>query len=581
MVVILVYGLKKLDFLIRNSMLKANNEKNNVAFIFVLFIVFMSVFFATNRNTSSDPRATLLVSESIIKRGTIKLDYYGLESIERYGSAIQNKNNHYYYYFPIGTSLASLPFVAVANAVGLDMLNSESTVQIFIASLTSTITLLFFFKLANLFLIKKNALLVSSIFWFGTSLSSTAGTALWSHNFATLFALLAIFFSVKTSKLNQAKPWHLISIFLFAAYLCRPTMAILCPFVLLFLYTHSRISAIKAGLFLASLLGAFILFSIYEFGQILPDYYLPKRLAGGYFSEALYGNLVSPGRGILIYSPFIVVTWFCYKYSKKAWEINKSWWLIGLIWPIMHLLFISRFPHWWGGWSYGPRFMTDVIPGLFLLTLFAWPTHFSSHISKALFGTLLLFSAFSITVNTGQGLFNKYTAAWNSEPNIDLHSEYLFDWSYPQFFANKDGHASRLIKHGLKNLRAISPDEVINHNSNAFLYIGWSGAEPTHRWSDDKYSRLIFKIDNSNNFQGSLRLQIGTLGAQKVRISLNGTEIYSEVIEASDKIIDMSFDKSVLKDGENTIAFDLPDASQPGNGDQRTLALALKSIRIL
>ena len=197
-------------------------KTKNASLIFILFIAFVSVIFANNRNTGTDPRATLLVSESIIKKGTIKLDHYGSEALDRYGYAIHKKNEHYYYYFPIGTSLASIPFVAAANAVGLDMISSEPAVQIFIASLTSVITLLFLFKLARLFLNAKNALLISSVFWFGTSLSSTAGTALWSHNFATLFALLAIYFSVKSAKLNESPPWYLIASFLFAAYLCRP-----------------------------------------------------------------------------------------------------------------------------------------------------------------------------------------------------------------------------------------------------------------------------------------------------------------------------------------------------------------------
>ena len=117
---------------------------NNALLIFVLFIAFLSVIFASNRYTGGDTQATLLVSESIIKRGTIKLDYYGSETLDRYGHAVHEKNDHYYYYFPIGTSLASIPFVAIANAVGLDMISSEPVVEILIASLTSVVTLLFF-----------------------------------------------------------------------------------------------------------------------------------------------------------------------------------------------------------------------------------------------------------------------------------------------------------------------------------------------------------------------------------------------------------------------------------------------------
>lgn len=555
-------------------------KKINVSLIFVLFIVFISVIFASNRSTDSDPRATLLVSESIIKKGTIKLDHYGSDALKRYGYTVHIKNGHYYYYFPIGTSIVSIPFVAMANGVGLEMIGSEPIVQIFIASLTSIISLFLLYKLATLFLNASSALLASSVFWFGTSLSSTAGTALWSHNFATLFALLAIYFSVRAAKINASQPCYSIACLLFVAYLCRPTMALLSPFVLLFLFTYSRVSAIKTAVFLVSLLGVFILFSTYEFGQLLPDYYLPKRLAGGHFYEAIYGNLLSPARGILIYSPFMGFAWLCFKYSQKPWGLKKSWLLMGLAWPVLHLLFISRFPHWWAGWSYGARFMTDVLPGLFLLTLYTWPTNFKPKMAKVLSGIFFAFCAFAVMVNTGQGLFNKYTTAWNAEPNIDQYPEYLFDWSYPQFLANKYGHALRLVKHASNNLQPISPGDVIDHQSNTLIFLGWSGAESTHRWSDGKLASIIFKVDVSRNFEGALRLHVGALGQQKITISINGAEIYSGVIETWDKIMDVHLDKTLLRNGSNTLAFELPDARQPGNGDQRILALALKSFQI-
>ena len=48
-----------------------------------------------------------------------------------------------------------------------------------------------------------------------------------------------------------------------------------------------------------------------------------------------------------------------------------------------------------------------------------------------------------------QGLYNRYTALWNNSPSVDEYPEYLFDWRYPQFFANKKGHEERLARHAL------------------------------------------------------------------------------------------------------------------------------------
>jgi hypothetical protein len=224
--------------------------------------------------------------------------------------------------------------------------------------------------------------------------------------------------------------------------------------------------------------------------------------------------------------------------------------------------------------------MTDVLPGLYLLTLYAWPINFKPQRAKVLTGILFVSCAFSIIINTGQGLFNKYTAAWNANPNIDQYPKYLFDWSYPQFLANKAGHASRIIKHESSNLQPIILGNIIDHQSNTIIYLGWSNAESTHRWSDGKLARIIFKTDAPQNIEGVLRLHLGTLGQQRITVSINGTKIYSGVIEAMDKILEVPLDKTLLIDGPNTLAFELPDARQPGNGDLRILALAIKSFQI-
>jgi hypothetical protein len=518
------------------------------------------------------------VTESILLHHTIKLDHYGEDFLRQYYT-VYKKNNHFYYFFPLGTPIVSLPFVAIAESFGLEMPTSEPTVQIAIAALTSVLTLLFLIKLAQLFVSPINSCIIASIFWFGTSLASTSGTALWSHNFAALFALLAIYCSIRSTKFHSPQLWPLISVFLFAAYICRPMLALLSPFVLLYFFTCYRFAAIKAGLLLLVLLGAFVSFSINEFGQFLPDYYLPTRIAGPLLYEAVYGHLLSPARGLFVYSPFVLVAWICVKYSKKDWQLKSSWLLIGLGWPLAHLFAVSRFPEWWAGHSFGPRFMTDIIPGIFLLTLYAWPTEIKLGGSVLAVGILSLVSIFAIFVNSGQGLFNKYTKLWNSEPDIEL--EYLLDWSYPQFLANESGHERRLLRHAIKTLHEINPGDIISNSSERVIWLGWSTPEPTHRWSSGTSSTIVFLANPSSAiFEGTINLHAGSLGAQRVRILLNGKEVYYNELREWDEKIEIKFPSSWVDRGQNTIEFKLPDARQAGNGDTRVSALALKEIQI-
>ncbi|MFM8268949.1 MAG: glycosyltransferase family 39 protein [Pseudomonadota bacterium] len=403
-----------------------------------LILCFCVVWFGRVRYTNADPMGSLMVSDALLTRRTIKLDRFGEEALEKYGFRIHKKNDHFYYYFPLGTPILSLPLVIMAKAIGLDPKSTDDALQIVACSLTGVLTLWFLFKLALFFLPPNQATLVASAFWFGSSWASTGGAALWSHNWASLCALMAIYFSIRSARSGNFKIWPMISLLLFLSYLCRPTLSLLSPFLIFFIFSHEPKTGFKTGVLFLGLLALFVLFSMSEFNQLLPDYYWPKRLSGGDFWTAIYGNLLSPARGLLIYSPFLVTSWFCFSRRKKEF-LKKAWLGIAAGWPLFHLVLISRFPHWWGGFSFGPRLMTDVLPGLYLLTLYSWPTRFNcfSGLKGASHSFLIASIVFSVFVNTGQGLFNDSTFKWNWQPNIDQKPELIFDWKYPQFLASK------------------------------------------------------------------------------------------------------------------------------------------------
>jgi hypothetical protein len=400
----------------------------------LLLAVSSVVLLANNRYTAGDARATLLVSEAIITTGGMQLDRYGLEALKSY-LYVKEKHGHLYNDFPIGTSLLGIPFVAIAKPFGFKAIEYRdyNLMQIIMAVMSSVITVLLLIRIALEFLSFTNALILSTVFWFGTSLSSTCGTALWSHNLAVVFALLAIFLSIKVTKDNKGGLWAWIGASLFMSYLCRPTMAVLSPFVILYLFSYNKKVAVKTALITGFLLSTLIIYSYYEFSQYLPDYYLPKRLEGGSFYKALYGHLASPSRGLLIYSPFIGVIFMGLLCNPRNIVLKKSWLLIGLVWPLVHLITISRFHDWWAGWSFGPRYMTDVLPGLFLLCIHGWPVSVKSLSSKVFISILAISIIISISIHTGQGLFNRGVFAWNADPNIDRYPDRIFDWKHPQF----------------------------------------------------------------------------------------------------------------------------------------------------
>jgi len=106
---------------------------------------------------------------------------------------------------------------------------------------------------------------------------------------------------------------------------------------------------------------------------------------------------------------------------------------------LLQWLVISYFPHWWGGFCYGPRLMTDAIPWVFLASVIAT----AAYLQRPLHGrtvwlmrlSVTLTLAFTLFVNAG-GAYGTSSIDWNGRPtSIDEHPERLWDWRHPQFFA--------------------------------------------------------------------------------------------------------------------------------------------------
>ena len=185
---------------------------------FVIFVLAVAVFLGPVRYTKGDAYYSLLASESLIKHGTLALDAY-CPVIKDCNSnyRIMQVNGHYYDYLPVGSTIISMPFVGVANVLGVSMLKYEDYTQRILAyfSLLAIAFLLFF--IASRFLSIRSTVFISLSFLLGTSIMSTLGAALWSHDFAMVFALSAILFSFKLSIDGEKKHALTTGLFLFLA----------------------------------------------------------------------------------------------------------------------------------------------------------------------------------------------------------------------------------------------------------------------------------------------------------------------------------------------------------------------------
>jgi hypothetical protein len=81
------------------------------------------------------------------------------------------------------------------------------------------------------------------------------------------------------------------------------------------------------------------------------------------FFKGLYGLVLSPGKGYLLYNPIIIaalvgmgVFWHHHRY--------EFWLIVGLL--LINLLFLAKYDHWHGGGSWGPRLLLPLTPLLIL-----------------------------------------------------------------------------------------------------------------------------------------------------------------------------------------------------------------------
>ena len=102
---------------------------------------------------------------------------------------------------------------------------------------------------------------------------------------------------------------------------------------------------------------------------------------------------------------------------------------------MLHTVLISNFSIWWGGHSFGPRLMTDIVPFLcyFVAFNFQLGDAVASWKRQAVAAVVAMFAAVSFLIHA-QGALRNPPMAWNATPdNIDQNPSRLFDWSDPQF----------------------------------------------------------------------------------------------------------------------------------------------------
>jgi hypothetical protein len=420
-----------------------------------LFVATFAVFVTSRVHPIGDSNYSMLLSEHLLTRGSFALDehftipldparYPGINGTRgAYPYQIETVGGHAYYFFPLGSSILSVPFVALARAVGVSAIGpdggydrrGERRMQVVLASLLMAGLSVLFYATARLVLPVGWSLLGALVGALGTQVWSTAALALWSDTWGIFLLGVAVWMLLahEAQGLRLRGPW--IATVVAGMYIVRPTNVLVVIAVGVYLAARDRRSLppylVVGGAWLAALLA----YSWVHFHRPLPSYYAGRDVTFERFWTPLAAHLVSPGRGLFVFVPVVLfVLWLVVRY-RRALGHRSLVALAGAV-VLAHLVVISGFSLWHAGQAYGPRYTTGIVPWLFLLAVLGVRAMLDSGPPpRPALAAGLVLAGLSIVIQY-RGAWVPATWEWNSHPPIETHAdEKVWNWRAPQFLA--------------------------------------------------------------------------------------------------------------------------------------------------
>jgi hypothetical protein len=332
----------------------------------------------------------------------------------------------------VGWPLAALHIIDLTGPLSPNLLAKLT------ASLLSSIAVLFAFLTARRYASDAVSAFVALGFGLGTNIWALASQTLWQHE-SVLFGLSLALFYLTAPTVSTGGLW-LASFGLGVAGWARPQVAPAVAILALCLITRrGRWRDVLALVPLAICGAGAVWLNIRWFGHpfgAVPHleslhpllHNVDGSLSRTPLQNAL-GLLFSPSRGLVIFSPIVLVALLS---LRRAWDEGPRGGV--LIWcgmaAIAQFALYAGYSVWWGGYTYGPRYLIDLLPLLVPLAAAGATILVNTRVGVAVGGAALAWSV--LLAATGAWCYP--ADGWNSDPiNVDQHHERLWEWRDPQF----------------------------------------------------------------------------------------------------------------------------------------------------
>ncbi len=270
---------------------------------------------------------------------------------------------------PVFVTPIYAPVAAVLASRGWNERELEIVGEIMEKIAASVVTAL---AVALVFLLLRNrvdartATLLALVFAFSTNTWATSSQALWQHGFGELLLAGALLALTSEPTVLHAL---LAGVCLGLTIPNRLPNTVLAASLLVYgvVWAGRRVPALLASAALAAT--PFLLYNWVSFRELGGGYsYVVKQTlggSGGFFANPLFpglaGVLVSPGRGLLVFSPVFVFLGAIFFREVKLSARDKLLALCIAGGVVCQLTLYAK-TNWSGGWCYGPRTLTDMLP---------------------------------------------------------------------------------------------------------------------------------------------------------------------------------------------------------------------------
>jgi len=366
---------------------------------FLIYFGFWVILYKTDINSlplqSEDIIPTVFTGISIVKDRSIYLNNYYEMMVSKYPQPddstrtpfyLKKIGDNYLSAFPILSSLVALPIFYIY----LQFIPSISWNDIYFLShlsgsfIVSLSSVLFYYLLDSILKFnKRTSILLVIAYSLATVNLPLISQGLWQHGVVQLFLVLGFIYFYK-------KNYFLMALFLGFGILARPTAAIVFIILGIFIILMKDLNLKSAANFICGILIPLSFFLIYNqvyYQDISNQGYAGQLFVSwmGNFPESFFGIWLSPSKGILIYSPVLIFSLIAiYKGFKKEEYLKISFWVI-----LLHTLVLSKWKHWYGGFGFGYRMISDILPFLVLPLGFLLENYYDK-VKKWFFITLVI-----------------------------------------------------------------------------------------------------------------------------------------------------------------------------------------------